>query len=391
VTESQAPDRSLSQEQVDQLVAAVRSGKIARPMSSLAPVAGARPIDFRDRRWSQDRIIRRRLPVLDLVFNGLAPSIQDTLTKNLRFPVRTALTRVGLQQFGDFIDGFGSHSTAFEVMRLNPLRGFNVIAMDAVVIYALVDALMGGLGIPEIPDSRDISDIEVSLLYRVYSEILRDLENAWRPWFPLRVEHVRTERNSKYMSTLPNEEVCHVACLEVTGDVLPPSSIYFVLPYSNLEPLHEAISGGSGEDVDPNWRTNLETHTRDLETTVTAVLGEAQLPTSKIATLAVGDVIPLPVRVDEDIEVRVEEEPILGGRLGRSGHRYGVKITARRSGAQKIVDRSALQTLVRKGLISREQLAVAQMDEILNKKSSLDSIVTRGWLDRKVMEQALSS
>jgi hypothetical protein len=77
--------------------------------------------------------------------------------------------------------------------------------------------------------------------------------------------------------------------------------------------------------------------------------------------------------------------------MGRSGQRYGVKITARRSAAQKIVDRSAGQTLVRKGLISREQLAVAQMDEILNKRSSLDSIVARGWLDRRVMEQALSS
>jgi flagellar motor switch protein FliM len=391
VSQGGAEGRTLTQEQVDRLVDAIRSGKIERPQRSLVRATGARPIDFRDRRWSQDRIIRRRLPVLDLVFNGLAPAIQDTLTKNLRFPVRAALTHVELQQFGDFIETFGSHSTVFEVMRLDPLRGFNVIAMDAVVSYALVDALMGGLGIPEIPEGRDISDIEVSLLHRVYSEILRDLENAWRAWFPLHVEHVRTDRNTKYMSTLPKEEVCHVARLEVTGDVLPPSSLYFVLPYANLEPLHDAISAGSGEEVDPNWRTNLETHAREMETRVSAVLGETELPTSKIANLSVGDVITLPVKIEEDVDVRVEGEQIFRGRMGRSGQRYGVKITARRSAAQKIVDRSAGQTLVRKGLISREQLAVAQMDEILNKRSSLDSIVARGWLDRRVMEQALSS
>jgi flagellar motor switch protein FliM len=391
VSDEEAQSQTLSQREIDQLIAAVRSGKIARPRRSLAAVAGARPIDFRDPRWSHDRLVRRRLPVLDLVFNRLAPALQMTLTKSLRFPVRVSLRGIELQQFGDFTERFAGDSTLFEVTRLDPLRGYNVIAMDPVVVYALVDALMGGLGIPEMPEDREISDIEMSLVHRVYSDVLRDLENAWRPWFPLSVEHVRTDRNNTYITTLPKEEVCHVAWLEVTGDVLPPSSLYFVLPYTNAEPLRDAISAGSGEEIDPNWRSNLEALMRGLSTRVTAVLGETRLQTSQITNLAVGDVIQLPVRTSEDVEILVEGDSIFRGRLGRSGLRYGVKITARRKLTERIVDRSVGQTLVRKGLISREQLAVAQIDELLNKRSFVDSVVARGWVDRRVLEQALSA
>jgi flagellar motor switch protein FliM len=380
----------LTQVQIDQLVEAVREGQLPPGKGSLAPVTVAKSIDFRDPSWSQDRIIRRRLGVLDLVFSRLTPALQITMTKNLRFPIRASVARMELQKFGDFAEQLSGKSTLLGVVRLDPLRGFSLICMDRLIIYSLIDALMGGLGVPDIPDDREISEIEASLLERIHADIGRDFENAWRPWFPLSVEHVRTDRLSKYVTALPKQEVCHVAQIEVAGDVLPPSSIWFVLPYANLEPLHDAISAGSGEEVDPNWRSNLERHVRETLTTVTAALGETELRTSRIGSLAEGDVIELPVRADEEIEVRVEGEPTFWGRLGQTHKRYGIRITKSRAPVKRIVDRAAGQILVRKGLISREQLVVAQMDEILNRRPFVDSVVARGWVDKSTIEKALS-
>ncbi len=380
----------LTQRQIDQLVEAVRKGELPRDRDSLARVTRAKSIDFRDPSWSQDRIIRRRLGVLDLVFNWLTPALQITMSKNLRFPIRASVSRVELQQFGDFIDALDGKSTLFEVIRLDPLRGFSIICLDRLIIYSLIDALMGGLGVPEIPDDREISEIEASVLERIHSDIARDFESAWRPWFPLSVEHVRTDRPTKYITTLPKQEVCHVAQIEITGDVLPPSSIYFVIPYASLEPLHDAISAGSGEEVDSNWRSNLERHVRETRTRVTAVLGETEVPTSRITALAPGDLIELPVRSDQPIEVQVEGEPTFWGRLGQTHKRYGIKITASRAPVERVVDRAAGQILVRKGLISREQLIVAQMDETLNRRPFVDSVVARGWVDKKTIEKALT-
>ena len=381
---------SLTQRQVDQLVEAVRSGELPRSEGSLTSVARAKSIDFRDPSWSQDRIIRRRLGVLDLVFGRLTPALQITLTKSLRFPVRASVARMELMQFADFTEQLGGRSTLFEVVRLDPLRGVSLICLDRLIIYSLVDALMGGLGVPDMPEDRDISEIEASLLDRIHVDIGRDFENAWRPWFPLSIEHVRTERLSKYITTLPKQEVCHVAQIEVAGDVLPPSSIWFVLPYANLEPLHDAISAGSGEEVDPNWRSNLERHIRETRTRVTAVVGETEVPTSRISNLTEGDLIELPVRADQEIEVRVEGEPTFWGHLGQTHKRYGIKISHARAAVKRVVDRAAGQILVRKGLISREQLVVAQMDEVLNRRPFVDSMVARGWVDRSTIEKALS-
>ena len=142
--------------------------------------------------------------------------------------------------------------------------------------------------------------------------------------------------------------------------------------------------------MDPNWRSNLERHIRETLTRVTAVVGETEVPTSRISNLTEGDLIELPVRADQEIEVRVEGEPTFWGRLGQTHKRYGIRISYARAAVKRVVDRAAGQILVRKGLISREQLVVAQMDEVLNRRPFVDSMVARGWVDRSTIEKALS-
>ena len=382
-------EQVLQQHEIDQLVQAILERKVATGPESLAHLQHVQPLDLGDTAWSQDRIIRRRLPVLDLVFDRLGPSIQVTLTKSLKSPVRTEDTRVELQKFGDFRSQFGSESCLFEVMRLDPLRGYSVLVIEPALLYSLVDALMGGLGIAELPGNRDISDIEVGLLYKVHSELLRDLENAWKPWFPLRVEHVRSDRSSQVISTIDDEEVCHIATINVSGDVFPTSTMRFVLPYASLEPLLEATSARAGDEIDPNWRINLERNIHDVEASVRVVLGQTQLPTSRIRSLQDGDIIELENRTDENVAIHVEGQRIFEGRVGRSRNQYAVQITRRRTIERQLVDRTAGQTLVRKGLISHEQLAVARVDELINRRPLLDSIVARGWVERRVLEHAL--
>jgi flagellar motor switch protein FliM len=263
--------------------------------------------------------------------------------------------------------------------------------MDSSILYSLVDALMGGLGIADATPEREISDIEIELLNRVHGDLLRDFENAWRPWFPLRAEHVRADRTTQVLSTLPDEEVCHVGKILVTGDVLPQSPIYFVLPYTCLEPLHEAISARAGEELDPNWRANLESNLRETEVALVGLLGEAEVPASVVRRLAPGDVIELDRQAHEPLSLLVEGQETFRGQLGKNHHKYAMRIASKKEIQHRIVDRTLGQVLIRKGLISREQLAVAQVDELLNRRPILDSIVGRGWAERRVLEHALAS
>jgi flagellar motor switch protein FliM len=382
-------DAILEQAEIDRLVEAVRSGRVPTGPRSLVRLRDVRKIDIRDPSFGQDRIVRRRLPVLDLVFDRLAPALQITLTKSLRFPVRVENGGVELRKFGDFRTAFSDKPAVYVVMRLDPLRGTSMFVFDPYITYALIDALLGGLGVADMPNGREMSDIEIGLLVRVHNDVMRDLENAWRPWFPLRVEALRNDRPSGFMSSLPDSEVCHVGKMLVTGDVLPQLPLYFVLPYASLEPLHEAISARAGEEIDPNWRQNLDQNVRETPVEVRAVLGDATLPASRLRALRPGDVIEFPVRVDEDVTVEVEGQEIFRGRFGRSRDKYGVRIGTRRTIEVQLVDRTAGQVLVRKGLISREQLAVAQVDELLNRRSLFDSIAARGWCERRVLEQAV--
>jgi flagellar motor switch protein FliM len=382
-------ERVLAQAEVDALVAAIKAGKIPTGKGSLVPLQNTLPLDVRDPGWSADRIIRRRLPVLDLVLDRLGPALQITLTKSLRFPVRTEKAGLELMKFGDFRARFENKPCLFEVMRLDPLRGLSVMTFDSTILYALVDALMGGLGVGEMPGEREVSDIEESLLHKPHIDILRDLEGAWKPWFPLRVEHVRCDRAVQVMSTIADEEVCHVGAINVAGDVLPLSPIHFVFPYTSMEPLLDATSSRAGEEIDPNWRANLARNLRDSRAEVAAVLGEALLPARRVRALASGELIQLSRRTDEEIDVQVEGRDVFKAQIGQSHQCYAVRVSSRRESQGALQDRTAGQILVRKGLITREQLAVALVDERMNRRQLLDSIVSRGWVERRILESAL--
>ena len=377
------------QEQIDQLIGAIGEGKVPTQPGSLVSLREAQPLDLADPSWSQDRVIRRRLPVLDLVFERLGPSAQVTLTKSLRSPVRVEEVKVELMKFGDFQKRIAGARTLFEIIRLDPLAGSSMLVLAPTMTYALIDALMGGLGIADIPEDREISDIEIRLLSGVHHDLLRDFENAWRPWFPLSVEHIRTDRDNQVISTIAEGDVCHVGTISLAGDVLPASPLYIIHPYASLEPLFEATSARAGEEVDPNWRTNLQLNLLEIEAEARAVLAETELPTSQIRSLQEGDVIELGQRTDQDINVHVEGEPIFKGRLGKSHKKYALRISERRRVERTLMDRTAGQTLMRKGLISHEQLAVIRVDERLNRRSLLDSIVARGWVERRALEKAL--
>ncbi len=379
----------LEQGQIDQLIEAIDQGKVPTQPDALLAARHAVRLDLSDPTWSQDRIIRRPLPVLNLVFDRLGPSIQATLTKSLRSPVRVEETSLELQKFGEFRRQLEGARTLFEMIRLDPLGGISMLVMAPTMTYSLIDALMGGLGIADIPEGREISDIEIGLLSKVHVDLLRDFENAWRSWFPLRVEHIRTDRDNQVMSPIPEGAVCYVGTVRLAGDVLPVSPIYFVLPYTSLEPLLEATSARAGDEVDANWRANLQLNVLEVEATARAILADTELSAARVRSLREGDIIELDRRCDEDIDIRVEGEPIFKGRVGQSHSKYAIRISERRQIERSLTDRTAGQTLLRKGLISREQLAVVQVDERLNRKSLLDSIVNRGWLERRVLENAL--
>jgi hypothetical protein len=173
--------------------------------------------------------------------------------------------------------------------------------------------------------------------------------------------------------------------------VLPRSPVYFIHTYASLEPLFDATSEGSGEDLDPAWRMNLEQGLRDVEANVSAVLGGTTLSMEKLRALAPGDLIELDTHAGGEIDVCAEDEAIFSARIGQNHQQYAVQVTARHSVQREIVDRTAGQQLVRKGLISREQLQVARIDERINRRPLLDSIVDRGWAERRTLEKALNS
>ena len=136
----------LSQSEVDALLAAVSDGDV--PTSESAPKT---PEDNRNiinyDLTSQDRIIRGRLPQLEVIYEKFMRSFRVSLSSSLRKIASITLTSTEFLKFGEFINTLPI-PTCMSVLRFNNLRGSALFVIEAKLAYALVDSFFGGADRP---------------------------------------------------------------------------------------------------------------------------------------------------------------------------------------------------------------------------------------------------
>ena len=148
-------DQILSQSEIDALLSAVNEGKIeAEPAAgggggSGAALglggggggggggdsgAGAVKYDL----LSQDRIIRGRMPTLDIINDRFARQFRITLSNSLRKIIQVSVESTSLMKYGEFLNYLPIPS-CLNIVRLNPLRGSCILAIEAKLIFAFLN------------------------------------------------------------------------------------------------------------------------------------------------------------------------------------------------------------------------------------------------------------
>lgn len=317
----------LSQSEVDALLSAVSDGEI-KPTEKKRK-ADEKVVVVYDL-TSQDRIIRGRLPQLDVIYEKFMRSFRVTLSSAIRKIASLNHSSTDFLKFGEFINTLPT-PTCMSVLRLGNLRGSALFVIETKLAYALIDSFFGGDDRPYAKvEGKDFTPIELSIVKKVVELALGDLEIAWEAVEPIDCSFVRTEVNPQFVGIVPPTDVVIASTFDVELEKAS-GTMTLVIPYAAIEPIKQKLSSGFQIESDQTdkklWTKIIREQLKDVAVDVKVNLGEAMLSIEQLTNLKVGDVIPLNQDASKEIDILIENVKKFKGFYGVSHGSVAMKVS----------------------------------------------------------------
>lgn len=278
----------LSQDEIDALLHGVDDGDIDTD-SDLDPGL-VKAYDL----TSQDRIVRGRMPTLEMINERFARYTRISMFNLLRRTADVSVGGVQIQKFGEYVHTLYV-PTSLNMVKFRPLRGTGLIILDARLVFKLVDNFFGGDGRHAKIEGREFTPTELRVVQMVLNQAFIDLGEAWKAVYPINFEYIHSEVNPSLANIVSPSEVVVVSTFHIELDG-GGGELHITMPYSMIEPIREVLDAGLQSDTDERderWvkalREDILTAKVDLECDVAS----REILLRDIVDLKVGDVIPI--------------------------------------------------------------------------------------------------
>ncbi len=337
----------LSQSEVDALLAAVSDGEVSNSgggggggSGSVAAKGGGsssgsgsveeEKVVVTYDLTSQDRIIRGRLPQLEVIYEKFMRTFRVSLSSALRKIASLTLSSTDYLKFGEFINTLPM-PTSMTVLRFAGLRGSGLFVIESKLAYALIDSFFGGVDRPYTKiEGKDFTQIELSIVKKVVDLAISDLEAAWASVEKIGCTFVRTEVNPQFVGIVPPTDVVIASTFDVELENAN-GTITIVLPYATIEPIRQKLSTGFQVESDQTdkkmWVSTIKEQLLSTDLNIRVDLGETEIKLRDLMNLKVGDVIPLDQDSTGEFDVKVEGMNKFRGYYGIHHGTVAVQVT----------------------------------------------------------------
>ncbi len=312
----------LSQDEIDALLHGVDDGSIETELDQ--PPKG-QPVryDFAN----QDRIVRGRMPTLEMINERFVRYFRISLFNFLRRSAEIAVSGIQVLKFSDYIRGLFV-PTNLNLIRFNPLRGRALFVFEPNLVFNTVDNFFGGSGkFHNKVEGREFTPTEMRVIHLLLDLVFKDLQEAWKPVLNVDFEYLNSEVNPQFANIVSPSEIVVVSTIHVELDG-GGGDIHITLPYAMIEPIRELLDAGIQSDrgeVDSRWELALRTDLVSAEINLQSTLIEKTLRVRDVLTMKAGDVIP--VEMPEFVQLTAEGVPVFKGRVGVSESHYAIQVT----------------------------------------------------------------
>ena len=311
----------LSQDEVDALLQGI-TGESPKLEQEEVQVGGIRDYDIA----SQERIVRGRMPTMEINNERFARNIRIGLFNFIRKSPEISVGAIKVQKYSAFLREIVV-PTNFNIVSVRPLRGSGLIVCDPTLVFSVIDSLFGGSGkFHTRIEGRDFSPTEQRIINRLVDVIREEYKKAWTGIYPLELDYQRSEMQPQFANVAtPGEIVVATSFTLEIGDT--SGTIHFCIPYATLEPIRDVLySTVQGDSVEPDRRwVKLLTHQiQAAEVDLVVELGKADATVEQLLSLKAGDFLELDL--NPLVEAKVDGVPVFECQYGTSTGKYAIKI-----------------------------------------------------------------
>ncbi|GGW63179.1 flagellar motor switch protein FliM [Alishewanella tabrizica] len=351
----------LSQDEIDALLHGVDEVEEEEVGSADAKDgSGTMQFDFS----SQDRIVRGRMPTLEMVNERFARHMRISLFNMMRRTAEVSINGVQMIKFGEYVHTLFV-PTSLNMVRFRPLKGTGLITMEARLVFILVDNFFGGDGRYHAKiEGREFTPTERRIIQMLLKLIFEDYKEAWAPVMDVSFEYLDSEVNPAMANIVSPTEVVVISSFHIELDG-GGGDFHVALPYSMLEPIRELLDAGvqsDKEDTDLRWSKALRDEIMDVKVGLSTKMLDVDLTLRDIMELKAGDIIP--VDIPEHITVLIEDLPTFRAKMGRSRDNVALKIIEKIKRPESV--KSELQVFTKGGRRLDNDADISELEADLN-------------------------
>lgn len=309
----------LSQDEIDALLHGIDDGAVEEDDN--VDQDGVRAYDI----TSQDRIVRGRMPTLEMINERFARYTRISMFNFLRRSADVASGGIQILKFGEYIHTLYV-PTSLNLVKVRPLRGTALFIMDAKLVFKLVDNFFGGDGRHAKIEGREFTPTEIRVVQMVLSQVFIDMKEAWAAVLDVDFEYMSHEVNPAMANIVSPSEVVVVSTFHVELDG-GGGDLHVTLPYSMIEPMREVLDAGVQSDideVDERWIQSLQRDIMNAKVPLNATVIEREIRLRDLVDLEAGDIIP--IEMPDSTVMRAHNVPVYHTQLGQSREFLALKM-----------------------------------------------------------------
>lgn len=285
----------------------------------------------------QERIVRGRMPTLEIINERFARNLRIGLFNFMRRNAEISTGPVKVQKYSEFIRNLVV-PTNLNLCHVKPLRGTALLIFDPDLVFLVVDNLFGSDGRYHVRvEGRDFTATEQRIIRRLLEVVYLEYEKAWQSVYEIEFSYIRSEMNTQFANIATPTEIVVSTSFKIElgaggGD------FHVCMPYSMVEPIRDLLSSTMATDrteVDNRWVSLLSRQVQGAEVELVVNLTQTEVSLGDILNLKEGDVVQMDI--PPTVIADVAGIPVLQCKYGVSKNKqYALKVEHVLSGANEI-------------------------------------------------------
>jgi flagellar motor switch protein FliM len=334
----------LDQSEVDALLAAVETGTVVKEETQAqifsrtrhnADGVEVKPYDFK----RPERVSKDQMRALQTLHESFARNFGASLSGFLRTIVEVKVATCEQMTFSEFISGL-PNPTSFNLVSTDGLEGQMCLEISPLIIYPIIDRLLGGTSQDLFIPQRPMTLIETRLISNITTRGLAALGEAWASVRKMTFSIDATESNPQLVQIVPPNEVVVVIGFELKMSNRA-GTMNLCIPYNVIEPVMEHLSSQSWFTSSKNQRSEetekqIGSSLTRASVEVTGLLATTTITVRDLLLMTPGDIIVTDRSAQKPVVVCVEGERKFIAEVGKFKQSRALRILRPVAGDERV-------------------------------------------------------